>query len=371
MRIANLRQRDQSAERWCRYRSCREGRMAQREIWMHAFPIPGKTVAIAEQAEAYGFDGLLVADSQNLVGDPYVEMGLAAKATQRLRLGTGNTNPITRHPAVTASSIATIQVESEGRAVLGIARGDSSVAWIGQHPAPVATLEQYVKQVQGFLRGEPVELDGFTSTTPWIARANQPKVPVDVAATGPHVIAVGARLAERVTFNVGAATERVQPAIQHARCQAGLDPDALSIGAYVNVATHPDVTVARNLVRGSVGIFAHFSSMPGFPVATLSPADRTVIDKLGEAWDAAQHGLIAAAQNRVLTDDFIDRFAVVGPAEHCLERLQALLALGLDRLVIVPGSRDADPHLLAETNERFATEVLPKLRVGTPTERAG
>jgi hypothetical protein len=28
----------------------------------------------------------------------------------------------------------------------------------------------------------------------------------------------------------------------------------------------------------------------------------------------------------------------------------------------VPGSRDADPHALAESNARFANEVLPTLR---------
>lgn len=56
------------------------------EIWLHGFPIPHRTVELALQAEQWGFDGLLLADSQNLVGDPYVELALAAQATKRLRL---------------------------------------------------------------------------------------------------------------------------------------------------------------------------------------------------------------------------------------------------------------------------------------------
>ena len=80
------------------------------EIWLHGFPIPYRTVALAVQAERWGFDGLLLADSENLVGDPYVELALAAQATERLRLGPAVTNPLTRHPAVTASAIATLQV---------------------------------------------------------------------------------------------------------------------------------------------------------------------------------------------------------------------------------------------------------------------
>jgi hypothetical protein len=43
------------------------------------------------------------------------EGALAARATERLRLGPAVTNPVTRHPAVTAAAVATLQVESEGR----------------------------------------------------------------------------------------------------------------------------------------------------------------------------------------------------------------------------------------------------------------
>jgi 5,10-methylenetetrahydromethanopterin reductase len=341
--------------------------MSHREVWMHGFPIAGQTVATARQAEAQGFDGLLLADSQNLVADVYVELALAVAATERLQLGTGNTNPVTRHPSVTASAIASIQSESGGRAVLGIGRGDSSVARIGQPAASVDTLARYLAQVQGYLRGETVDLDGAPSQIAWIAAAGQPKVPVDVAATGPRVIAVGARLAERVTFTVGAEVERVRAAAALARAEraaAGLDPETLSLGAYVNVAVHPDVAVARGLVRGSTAIFARFSSLPGFPTSTLPASDRREIEALGAAYDEAHHGLLAAAHSQVLSDEFVDRFAVVGPAEHCRDRLAALFALGLDHIVYTPGSRDADSALLAETTERFAHEVLPALHAG-------
>jgi hypothetical protein len=51
-----------------------------------------------------------------------------------------------------------------------------------------------------------------------------------------------------------------------------------------------------------------------------------------------------------------------GDAETCAGRLRELVGLGLERIVMVPGSRDADPALVAEPNERFASEVLPALR---------
>ena len=106
------------------------------EFWQITFPMPGRSETQARAAEEKGWDGLFFADTQCLSGDIYSAMCLAAKVTTTLQVGTAVTNPVTRHPAVTASAISTVQVESKGRAVLGIGRGDSSLGYIGRKPAP-------------------------------------------------------------------------------------------------------------------------------------------------------------------------------------------------------------------------------------------
>src|SRR6266851_5715658 len=78
-------------------------------------------------AERDGWDGLAFTDSQNLGGDSFAALAIAAQCTYQITLATGATNPVTRHPAVIASAIATVHVESGGRAWLGIARGDSAM----------------------------------------------------------------------------------------------------------------------------------------------------------------------------------------------------------------------------------------------------
>ena len=77
----------------------------------------------------------MVFDSQSLLCDPYVALTAAASSTERLGLGIGVSNSITRHPAVTASAIASVQELSGGRAVLGLGRGNSSLAYLGAGPA--------------------------------------------------------------------------------------------------------------------------------------------------------------------------------------------------------------------------------------------
>ena len=117
------------------FRLHKERRMT--EFWTISYPLPGTPEKSSQLAEKQGWDGILYTDSQNHNGDCYAALAIAAKATKRIGLGTGVTNPYTRHAAVTASAISTIQVESNGRAVLGVGRGDSAMARRGLRPSPL------------------------------------------------------------------------------------------------------------------------------------------------------------------------------------------------------------------------------------------
>lgn len=334
-------------------------------MWLGTFPAPGRAAAVARMAEDDGWDGVAFTDSQSLSGDVFVGLALAAQATTQLKLATGATNPATRHPAVLASAMSTLQVESGGRMVLGIARGDSALAYIGRKPLTLGEFRTGVSQVQAYLRGEAVDLDGYASRLEWPRTAGVPKVPVSIAATGPKVIEIAAHLTERVTFSLGARPDRLRWAVEHARqarAAAGLDPAGLSCGAYVNAVAHPDVERARELVRGRLGVYARFSTMHQNAMSTLAGEDRAVAEKLAENYDMSAHATSGARHETALDDDFVDRFGIVGPSEQVAERLRELAALGLDHFVIVGHGRDVPPEVLAESSRRIGREVIPALR---------
>ena len=112
------------------------------QLWTTGVASPRGSARTAKQLEDAGWAGFQVVDSQNLSGDPYVALALAATATTRLGLATGVTNTVTRHAAVTASSIGSVQRLSNGRAYLGIGRGDSALAHLGRGPARLASFER-------------------------------------------------------------------------------------------------------------------------------------------------------------------------------------------------------------------------------------
>ena len=66
-------------------------------------------VELGVRAEALGYDDLWVAD-ERFFREAYTVLGLIAARTRRIRLGPGVTDPYSRHPALTAMAVATLDV---------------------------------------------------------------------------------------------------------------------------------------------------------------------------------------------------------------------------------------------------------------------
>jgi 5,10-methylenetetrahydromethanopterin reductase len=354
------------------------------QIWITGVASPRGTARAAAQLEEAGWDGLLVVDSQNLSGDPYVALAMAATVTTRLGLGTGVTNAVTRHAAVTACSIASVQRLSNGRAVLGIGRGDSALAHLGRGPARLPSFAKYLKQLRAYLHGASVpfaDIDIPLDIAPpmseleladappasrigWISDRGD-AVPIEVAASGPRVIALAALHADRIMFALGADEARIAWGIELARetrRKAGLDPEGIVFGTYVNCGCSQDADKARDLVKGGLTTFARFSVMHGKASGPLSVSDRAVLHDLWDNYDMKAHTRGDSRQAGVLTPDFIDRFAIAGTPDQCIARLRGLAALGLDKVAMTGSLRGVSEGDAAVSKGLLETEVLPAVR---------
>jgi 5,10-methylenetetrahydromethanopterin reductase len=347
------------------------------EVWTVGLSHVAIAPRAAARAEAQGFDGMVVVDSQNLAGDPFVGLALAARETSHLHLGTGVTNPATRHPAAAAAAIASVHVASSGRAHFGIGRGDSALAHLGLAPASVADLEGFVRLTRAYLRGDPVSFDELRpyeregarpvddvgladrpgdSRLHWLPR-DLPPVPVEVVATGPKVLSVAGAAGDRVLLAVGADAERVGWAVGVARA-AGAE----RIGAFVNVICHPDTAVARRIGAGGLATFARFSAMDGTVRSPIDADSERVLHDLHDGYDMNQHTRAGSPQAALLTDAFVDRFGIVGPPARCVARLRELASIGVDRFIIVGPSIDAEQDEARLAQKMFVGEVLPAIR---------
>jgi len=353
------------------------------EFWTAVVGSPKRFPELTSEAERLGWDGVSTVDSQNLASDPYVCLALGAQATEKLRVATSVTNTVTRVPAVTATAALTVQSLSDGRMVLGIGRGDSALAHLGRAPARLRWFESYLAALQAYLRGERVAFDmagvvdqaappvatlglADTPTASAIAWATrQPKVPVEVAATGERVIGIAARHADRIMFALGAVPERIRWGIDTARSAAraaGRDPASLSFGAYVNVVCHDDRAVGRAIGRGGTSLFARFSVMHGTIAGPADEKQQQVFHDIHDRYDMNKHAQSDGNQTTALTDEFMDSFAILGGVDECVERLQGLAALGIDKFSITGPGLIAGSDDVQTAARNFVEHVMPACR---------
>ena len=348
------------------------------EMLMAVGPEVGPIAGYARKVEEAGWDGISLYDSQNLTADAYVGMTIAAMATERIEISLDVTNPLTRHPAVTAGAIASVQQVSGGRAVLGIGRGDSALAYVGHAPVYTSFFERYLEALQVYLRGEGVPFDDLTfgkgmaphvdtlklaegpqdSRMIWLNPEDK-KVPVAVAASGPKVIAAAARQADMVMLSLGAEPDRVSWGMQQARDarrEAGLDPDGIRYGTYLVVVCHPDVEVGRGLFPHLDGA-ARFMVMHGKTYGPVTKHDQEVLTNLHKGFkmfDMSEHSASIARPA-----EFVDRFAIVGPPEECIRRIREIIDLGVDRIVVNGPTVDAVDSETKLAADLMVKEVLP------------
>lgn len=342
---------------------------------------PRDLVARTKEIEADGWSGIIYPDSQIMSPDALALLSYCASATSRLKLATGTSNPATRHPSIIASAAATIQLLSGGRFTLSLGRGDSSLAYIGVPPVPLGYFDRSIGAVQAYLRGESVEMDiaagflgelnrGFdklavaavpeTSQMGWMPE-DYVKPEFEVAASGPKVIEIASRHADRISFALGADVSRLSWAIGVAREgaeRAGRDPDSLSFGAYIPCFPHQDADLARELASGLVASMSRFSAMHKKVSGPMTDQNRANLERVAESYDMRRHGGSDSTQAKTLDPDFIDNFGLIGDPQKCLERVSEIAELGIDRFIMWTGGNQGKA---AESYQTAVEELLPSL----------
>ena len=146
------------------------------------------------ELEDRGVEELWLIDSQLAMKDAYIGLALAAQQTETMRLGTGVSNLITRHPTVTANGIAAIAELSGGRALLGLGAGDSAVYGLGARPSKVAEVEEGLEFFGAVLDGR----EGTWQGRGYKLAQEVPRTPVYLAVSQPRMCRLAGRLADGV-----------------------------------------------------------------------------------------------------------------------------------------------------------------------------
>jgi probable F420-dependent oxidoreductase len=314
-----------------------------------------RTVDLTRRAEAAGFEYGWLFDSHVLWREPYVLLTLMAQATERMRLGTCVTNPATREPSVTASSLAVLNELSGGRMDLGIGRGDSARRVLGKPPTTMATLEEAIVAIKGLVEGRTVEYEGAELRMPWTGNWT---LPVWVAGYGPMALAMTGRVADGVILQL-ADPDLIAWLVEQVR--AAEAAAGRPVGSVRIQAAAPAHVGTLEECRERTRWFPALVSNHVVDLVNKYPREQLpetltgyVRDRTG--YDYLHHAEVGSTNAGFVGDEVTDRFCVIGSVDDHLAKLRRLAEVGVDQFNIYLMNGDEE-----RTLEIYGRDIIPAM----------
>lgn len=304
----------------------------------------------ARKAEALGFEALFIADSQMTCLDPFQALAICSGQTKRLRLGTAVTNMVYRDPTVLASSAASLNEISEGRAILGMGTGDGPVYGLGRKATPMAKFEEGLKTIRELLQGRPAEF----STGKVRLQIGKFPVPIYLSVEGPRGLQLAGKVADGVILGNGFDLRVLQWAkenIAKGAQEVGRSASEIDILVAGMICVDKDGDRARTLVRSRVANRAHHNFR--FTLETVPPEELPGVKRFMEAFDITKP-LEERLDPSFVTDYLARRFSIAGTTEECAARVKELEKAGVSRLLLTPPEK-----IYPEMMEAWGKEVMP------------
>lgn len=319
---------------------------------------PKRTLALIQQAEVAGFTYTWFFDSHVLWQECYTMMALGMSVTEKMRFGPCVTNPGVRDWTVAASTYATLSNISGGRMDVGIGRGDSSRRVLGRKPLTVETMVEFADALRVMVKGEKYHHDEKDVQLTW----SNWTLPIWVAAYGPKALKGAGESGDGLIIQLADPwlVKWFADQAKEAGKAAGRDMSSYKVMSAAPVWVG-DVEKGRQQTRW-------FPAMVGNHVADIVerygreggggiPQRLTDYIEGRKGYDYLHHADIKADHLGFITEDIVDSFGIVGPAEAHVEKIKELEAAGATQFNI---------YLMCGEEERqiaeYAEHVIPHFK---------
>jgi 5,10-methylenetetrahydromethanopterin reductase len=327
--------------------------VAEFGLELHEYLDAPTIVEEARQGERLGYAAVWLGDSQLIWRELHALLGAVAAVTERARLGSGVTNPITRHPTVTASALATLQELSRGRAVLGIGVGNTSARTMGLPPTTRGELAAHVATLRALLAGEEVPAHGRAMRLAYADAAAVP--PIVVGAGGPKMLRLAGEIGDGVILTGRARAGAVLDAML-GQVRAGREAARRADRPFLTclgVAAAVDRDRERALAAVRPHVAASALVRPRWP---LSDAAREASARVQQVYSYDEHMSPSDKFEGLIPDAVVQEFAIAGTPEECIAQARALFAAGIDEITIRPFALAGGTR--AAIAEAFARDVM-------------
>ena len=271
-------------------------------------------------------------------------------------MGTWITNPITRHPAVTAAAIATVDDIAPGRAFLGVGTGDSTVYNAGLRPASLATLERFIHTIRELHQDGASRWQGRDCYLSWAKR----RIPIGMAVSGPRAMRMAGRLADIVWVCFGLGEEEIATAkryLEEGAREAGRSLADIDVWWMVQFNIAESREAALEPIKANLATSGHIIFRYGVEGKAVPAEHQEGAVELARRYQPIRHFDNAHLTDELgLTEYLADRLAIAGTPRECVRRIKELEAHGVGQLFFYTALPDKDRLFSALTSE-----VLPQV----------
>lgn len=290
------------------------------------------TVSLCQEAEEQNFAYIWVGDEAPVPPnrDVFVTLSEIARKTRRIRIGPGTCNPYSRHPALIAVAVASLDEIAPGRTVLGIGPGGALLEPLCQRwDRPLTAVRETFTILRGMFAGDTVDLDGKVLRVKGAKLLPLPteKMKIYLAARSPGMLTLAGELADGVLLT--APLGYVEYAVGRIRSgaeKAGRSLSEINIANILPFCLAKSREESRRLVRTEVAYVVSFT-----PQAALQECGIKLND--AERVGLALKQDIQKASEMV-TDEMTDSFSIVGAERDCREKISEYRRAGVETILL-------------------------------------
>ena len=315
-----------------------------------------RVIELAKRAEEADFEYCWITDHYNN-RNVYSSLTAIAQKTEKMKIGPGVTNPYIIHPAATASSIASIDEISGGRAILGISAGDRTVlSALGvKLERPFPAVSEAIQIIRRLLAGERVDFDGeiFKLKGAKLNFKPERRIPIYIGAQGPKMLRLTGEISDGALINASHPLDLnyAMSEIKRGADEAQRPLEEIDIAAYTSFSVADSDEKAKKAAKPVVAFIVSAT-----PSAVLERHGIPTEDA-SRVREALKSGKFGEAVTSV-TEAMLDSFCVHGTPTDCIKRIGEILKSGITQFVV--GSPiGPDPKASIEI---IRSKVMPSFR---------
>lgn len=289
-----------------------------------------EVIECAAMADQQGAESVWIPESWGR--EAFVTLGSLATLTKRTLLGTGIIGIYSRSPASIAMAAATLDVLSNGRALIGLGASSKAIVenWHGMHFSNhVNRMREYIDLIRLIIKGDKVSYFGKFSKVNNFKLGFKPireHIPIYVAAVNEKMLRLSVDIADGVILFLRPIDD-LEQTVTKLKNTSKKKSD-FDIACVIMTAISKDGEVARDRAKKtlafyvSVGkIYSEFLASHGF---------KSEVEQISDTY--GKQGLEHAY--KLVTDKMLDSIAIAGEPEECRKRLARFRSTGISLPII-------------------------------------